>query len=35
MGLVLAHLALLGGALVIALTTIGYLRRARRASAQP
>jgi len=35
MGLALAHLALLGGALVIALTTIGYLRRARRASAQP
>jgi hypothetical protein len=35
MGVALAHLALLGGALVLALTAIGYLRRARRASVQP
>jgi hypothetical protein len=34
LGFALAHLALLGGALVLALTAIGYLRRARRANAQ-
>jgi hypothetical protein len=34
-GLALAHLALLGGALFLAATASGYLRRARSARAQP
>jgi hypothetical protein len=35
MGLALAHLALLGGALFLASTAGGYFRRARNARAQP
>ena len=35
MGLALAHLALLGGALFLASTACGYLRRARNARAHP